>query len=107
MPLAKPKRKYVRRQKAVEDPSSALIKMFEDGNDKNQLLTTGMELFLTKDSQTISVHTADSGCVNAISDNQGIVIQGFSPEEIKQEQTDDKDLIFILNWLQLGLSLSL
>ena len=61
---------------------------------------TNMDLFLHKDNHKIIVNTDDSYYVTAITPDQGISVQGFSPDEIKDSQAKDPDLKFILDWLQ-------
>ena len=68
--------------------------------DSSELFTTGIQLVMNKSEQRIIVETDTCHRVTAISPDEGIAIQGFSIDEIKEAQERDPDLQLILKWFK-------
>ena len=85
----------------VENLSNAFSYLYDltvVSTETDSPFVTNMDLFLH--NHKIIVNTENSYHVTAITPDQGISVQEFLPEEIKDSQAKDPDLKFILNWLK-------
>ncbi|CAC5395820.1 unnamed protein product [Mytilus coruscus] len=64
--------------------------------------STGMELVFTPSTARIVMDSHSDCVVAATAQEEGIIISGFSEEEIKTGQESDPDLMFILPYLKDG-----